>query len=204
MELEEIEVVIAPDGTVRIEVRGVNGPACLAATADLEAGCTLACTGCFNPETHPRSGEEITVDELFDRILALGDTIEGVTISGGEPLQQRPAVLALLARIRADTSLSVLVFTGFTWPEVARMPDVPALQRCVDVLIAGRYDATQRLAHGLRGSSNKTVHLFSDRYTLDDLDTVPDAEVLIRPDGQLVISGINPPQIAALAPDERR
>jgi hypothetical protein len=30
-------VVIAPDGTVRIEVRGVNGPACLAATADLEA-----------------------------------------------------------------------------------------------------------------------------------------------------------------------
>ena len=37
MELEEIEVVIEPDGTTRIEVRGVGGPRCLEVTADLEA-----------------------------------------------------------------------------------------------------------------------------------------------------------------------
>lgn len=37
MELQEIEVVVDPDGTVRVEVRGVNGPACLEVTADLEA-----------------------------------------------------------------------------------------------------------------------------------------------------------------------
>lgn len=37
MELEEIEVVIDPDGTTRIEVRGVGGPRCLEVTADLEA-----------------------------------------------------------------------------------------------------------------------------------------------------------------------
>lgn len=37
MELQEIEVVIAPDGTVRVEVHGVNGPACLEVTKDLEA-----------------------------------------------------------------------------------------------------------------------------------------------------------------------
>ena len=163
-------------------------------------GCTLGCAGCFNPETHPRGGDEISVDELFGRILALGDRIEGVTVSGGEPLQQRHAVLALLTRIRGETPLSTIVFTGYAWPEVTRMPDLAALQCCVDVLIAGRYDATRRSAHGLRGSSNKTIHLFSDRYTLNDLDTVPDAEVIIHPDGQLVISGINPPQITGPAP----
>jgi hypothetical protein len=37
MELQEIEVVIAPDGTTRIEVRGVAGAGCLDLTADLEA-----------------------------------------------------------------------------------------------------------------------------------------------------------------------
>lgn len=166
-------------------------------------GCTLGCPGCFNPETHPRAGDEISVDELFDRIFALGDRIEGVTVSGGEPLQQRRAVLTLLRRVRGETSLSTIVFTGYTWPEVTRIPDLAVLRCCVDVLIAGRYDATQRAAHGLRGSRNKTVHLFSNRYTLDDLDAVPDAEVIIRPDGELMISGINPPHIVGSSPDIR-
>lgn len=37
MELQEVEVHIAPDGTTRIEVRGVPGAGCLELTADLEA-----------------------------------------------------------------------------------------------------------------------------------------------------------------------
>jgi hypothetical protein len=37
MELHEVEVIIAPDGTTRIEVRGVTGAECLDLTADLEA-----------------------------------------------------------------------------------------------------------------------------------------------------------------------
>lgn len=37
MELQEIEVAIAPDGTTKIEVRGVPGAGCLDLTADLEA-----------------------------------------------------------------------------------------------------------------------------------------------------------------------
>lgn len=36
MELQEIEVVIDPDGITRIEVCGVSGPSCLALTEDLE------------------------------------------------------------------------------------------------------------------------------------------------------------------------
>ncbi|GAA2107288.1 DUF2997 domain-containing protein [Streptomyces synnematoformans] len=36
MEFQEIEVTIAPDGTARIEVRGVAGGGCLDVTAALE------------------------------------------------------------------------------------------------------------------------------------------------------------------------
>lgn len=36
MELQEVEVIIQPDGRVRIQVRGVKGVACLDLTAALE------------------------------------------------------------------------------------------------------------------------------------------------------------------------
>jgi hypothetical protein len=37
VELQEIDVFIDPDGQVRLEVRGVKGPACLELTRELEA-----------------------------------------------------------------------------------------------------------------------------------------------------------------------
>jgi anaerobic ribonucleoside-triphosphate reductase activating protein len=156
-------------------------------------GCSLGCPGCFNPATHPFSGgEAVAVDEPFRRLAALGNTIEGVTISGGEPLQQLRPLVALLRRMRRETQLSALVFTGYAWDEVQRMAEANSLLHCVDALIAGRYDQTQRLARDLRGSANKTVHLHSDRYTLDDLQTVMPAEVIITAEGEVMLSGIDP------------
>jgi anaerobic ribonucleoside-triphosphate reductase activating protein len=124
-----------------------NGPGCRAVV--WVQGCTLGCPGCFNPETHDfHGGQWVGVDELFERIRALQGTIEGITVSGGEPFQQRPALLALLQRVRAETDLSVLVFTGYTWDEIQRFRETAALLSCIDVLIAGRYDA--RLRSGAR------------------------------------------------------
>jgi anaerobic ribonucleoside-triphosphate reductase activating protein len=156
-------------------------------------GCSLSCPGCFNPETHPFAGGELVdVGELAERVLALGDSIEGVTVSGGEPLQQRPALLAFLRRLREQTRLSVLVFTGFSWDEVRRFPEAEALLACIDVLLAGRYDAAKHLGRGLLGSSNKTAHFLTGRYGPADLAAVPPAEVVITADGEVVASGIDP------------
>ncbi|WP_171064533.1 4Fe-4S single cluster domain-containing protein [Actinomadura soli] len=156
-------------------------------------GCTLGGPGCWTPDTHPRGGHAVTVDELFAHIAGLGGRIEGVTVSGGEPLQQFRPLLRLLTRIREETSLSVLLLTGFGWDEIVRMPGAAALRERVDVLIAGRYERDLRLGRVPRGSSNRTVHLFTDRYTAADLDAVPGAEVIIRADGP-AISGIDPPR----------
>lgn len=156
-------------------------------------GCSLRCPGCYNPRTHAvADGQLMAMNEVFARITALAGQIEGITVSGGEPLEQRPALLALLRRVRAETGLSVLVFTGYTWEEVAAMPEADSLRQCVDVLIAGRYDAARRLARDLRGSSNKTVHFFSDRYGADDLRAVPVGEIIINPDGEILATGVDP------------
>ena len=171
-------------------------------------GCSLACPGCFNPDTHsPRGGRLVEVGELVEQIAGLGETIEGITVSGGEPLQQRPAVTELLRRVKSETALSVILFTGFSWAEVLRLVppladtpthrylgsrSIPELLDYVDVLIAGRYDQSRHLARGLRGSSNKTVHFLTDRYTLDDLESVPAAEVVVTTTGDVLCSGIEP------------
>jgi anaerobic ribonucleoside-triphosphate reductase activating protein len=153
-------------------------------------GCSLGCAGCFNPETHAfAGGYDVAPDDLCERIAALGGDIEGVTVSGGEPLQQPRPLLALLQRLRRETALSVLVFTGFAWEEVQRLPAIDELLACVDVLIAGRYDASRHLARHLRGSANKTVHFLTNRYGPADLERVPPGEVIVTPAGEVEITG---------------
>ena len=141
-------------------------------------GCTLGCTGCFNPESHPGGGEPVPVDDLCARILALG--VEGVTLTGGEPLQQPDAVAALLARFRTESDLSVVLFTGYTWREARRR--APEVLVHVDVLLAGRYDPRRP----------KTAHFLTTRYHQGHLDAVPPAEVLIAADGTVTLTGTSP------------
>jgi anaerobic ribonucleoside-triphosphate reductase activating protein len=156
-------------------------------------GCTLGCPGCFNPETHPlQGGELISVEQAVQRILVLQEPIEGITISGGEPMQQRQALLAFLKQIRAQTELSVLLFSGFTWEEIQHFPQAAKLRAYVDILITGRYIESQRLAHGLLGSSNKRVHFLTHRYTPQDLQSIPEAEIILTDTGEILMSGIDP------------
>jgi anaerobic ribonucleoside-triphosphate reductase activating protein len=159
-------------------------------------GCTLACPGCFNPETHAVAGGQIwPVTDLFQCITDQGNQIEGLTLSGGEPLQQMDAVTALLRRVRKETHLSTLLFTGYDRRQLDDLPGAPAMLECLDVLIAGPYIASRRIARDLRGSENQTVHLLSNRYTLEDLQSVAQAELIISPDGSILKSGIDPPSI---------
>ncbi len=157
-------------------------------------GCTLNCRGCYNPQTHaPQGGTSVSVADLTRQILALPE-LEGLTISGGEPLQQVRPLRRLLEAVRAASTLSVILFTGYTRTELEAMPEVQALLAHVDVLICGRYLATQRLARDLRGSANKEVYFLTSRYTLAALSSVPEAEVIITPEGEVVLSGIHPLQ----------
>jgi anaerobic ribonucleoside-triphosphate reductase activating protein len=156
-------------------------------------GCTLGCPGCFNPETHlSQAGIELNVRALLDQVKKVQHRVEGVTISGGEPLQQRKALQAFLTLLRAETSLSVVLFSGFNWSEIQRMPGIESLLACLDVLIAGQYVASERIASGLIGSANKTIHFLTSRYSLADLKAVPSAEVILSPGGEVILSGINP------------
>lgn len=154
-------------------------------------GCSIGCAGCCNPSTHScETGDLVSVSELFDEIADLVEAIEGVTMSGGEPLDQGEAVMALFERIRAETRLSIILFTGYTWDELCCMPISERVQDVCDVVIAGRFDVSRRMAHGLLGSTNQTIHFLTDRYSAADISSVPDAEIIVSPSGALTMTGI--------------
>ncbi len=153
-------------------------------------GCTLGCPGCFNPATHPATGPETSIETISAQ-LATTTGIEGLSLSGGEPLQQPDAALALLEAARA-VGLSTLAFSGYTIDEIRALPSGPAILAHLDVLIDGRYVAGERLATGLRGSANQRIQLLTDRYTLADVEATPVAEIRIARDGEVVLTGVNP------------
>jgi anaerobic ribonucleoside-triphosphate reductase activating protein len=157
-------------------------------------GCTLGCPGCFNPATHAAEpgGPATTIDELAAAMAAsraAGAT--GLSLSGGEPLQQPEAARALLDAARA-LGMSTLAFSGYTIDEIRALPGGPDVLARLDVLIDGRYVAGDRLATGLRGSANQRIQLLTGRYSLAQVEATPVAEIRIGPGGEVILTGVNP------------
>jgi anaerobic ribonucleoside-triphosphate reductase activating protein len=155
-------------------------------------GCTLGCPGCFNPATHdPGAGRGVALDTVIAELTRARPHIEGLSLSGGEPLQQPEAARALLEAARG-LGLSTLAFSGYTIDEIRARPGGPEVLAQLDVLIDGRYVAGERLASGLRGSANQRIQLLTARYTRAEVEDTPVAEIRIGPTGDVVLTGVNP------------
>jgi anaerobic ribonucleoside-triphosphate reductase activating protein len=161
-------------------------------------GCALGCRGCCNPRmlTHGR-GTRVSVASLLRELdhARARHELEGLTLLGGEPLEQLPGVTALCEGA-ARRGLGVLVFTGYRLEEARALPGFEALWPRVDTLVDGRYDARRpepSPEHGGRrfiGSSNQRLQHRSDRYRDPALwHGSPRIEVHVDRDGGLSIHG---------------
>jgi len=99
---------------------------------------------------------------LADDILSR-PSIEGITISGGEPFLQAEALADFLDLVLAKRpELTVMSFTGYlkedlSWPEALRLLDH------LDLLVDGPYIEELNDNQGLRGSSNQRFHFLTPR-----------------------------------------
>lgn len=129
-------------------------------------GCPFNCHGCLAPEWIPdKPARLVSVAELAGELLSNPD-VDGLTLSGGEPMAQAAGLAELIRTLRATRDISVVCFTGFTLPRLRSRPPsagVADLLAQVDVLIDGRYVAARNTGRGLRGSTNQTVHRLTDR-----------------------------------------
>lgn len=76
-------------------------------------GCPLRCQFCHNPDTWAGEGQKITVGEVLEDVQKYRSFIQngGVTLSGGEPLQQPAFCQAILEGCR-DLGLHTAVDTS--------------------------------------------------------------------------------------------
>jgi anaerobic ribonucleoside-triphosphate reductase activating protein len=129
-------------------------------------GCPLRCADCVAPETLPFAGGMARDPlALADELADLPD-IEGVTFSGGDPMSQAPALVALIDRMKSRRDLSVMSYTGFPLEAILQhgTPAQHALLRRLDILVDGPYVRTRHTDLRWRGSDNQRVLLLSERH----------------------------------------
>jgi len=133
-------------------------------------GCTKGCKNCYNPETWNKNGFEYTAKHLFNLISIA--QVDGLTISGGDPLEQPDELLKLLKLVKKlNLKKGVILFTGYTLNEINEISG--NTKKCldyIDLLIDGRYEEKQRLTHGLRGSENQNYYFFSDVLKKEEIE----------------------------------
>ena len=123
-------------------------------------GCAFHCKNCFNPETHDFEGGKEFTDETIDRVLELcnNETVEGLSILGGEPLHPRNIEgTAKLAKAfkEENPNKNLWIWSGFLFDRDLKNEEV---LQYIDVLVDGQYvEELHNPTLKWRGSSNQRV-----------------------------------------------
>ena len=135
------------------------------------SGCSHACHGCHNPETWDcNSGKEFDENAINELLAYMKhDYISGLTLSGGDPLNENnlDGVLSLCQRVRelySDTK-NIWLYTGYKWEELftewVTGKDQSRRRKIIelcDVLVDGRFEQDKAdVSYPWAGSTNQRV-----------------------------------------------
>ena len=151
-------------------------------------GCSKGCSECFNPETWSTNiYKELSPMQIFELIKNF--EVDGVTISGGDPLEQEDELLELLMLLSTmRLRKGVILFSGFTRAEISSNFIREQCLKYIDVLIDGRYEKNLKIDFSLRGSSNQEFYSFSDKISSDELSFDQEIEISSL-EGDIMMTG---------------
>ena len=128
------------------------------------AGCSHHCKGCHNPETwsykQGKALREVRKD-LFEQLDK--SYIKGLTLSGGDPLDQGNASLLelyiLLGYVKSKfPDKDIWIYSGDVYENLIKHPLKKAILKRCDVLVDGPYRyALRDTSLPFRGSSNQRI-----------------------------------------------
>ena len=127
------------------------------------SGCPHHCPGCHNKEAQDFNyGEEFNEEEILKRIKE-NSILNGITISGGEPLckENIPGVLKFIKDVKEiRPEFNVWCYSGYTLDQLIDRNDEET-NKClseIDVLVDGRFvEAKKDPTLKFRGSSNQRI-----------------------------------------------
>ena len=150
-------------------------------------GCTIHCDGCINKHLWSFDGGKPLLCEDIVAILN-ENQLDGVTLHGGEPLDQADSLLNIVKKIKS-IGKTVILFTGYTKKEL--VGDKLKVRNLSDIVIAGRFVFKKRNIYlQFRGSTNQRVYTHKGKYknykVKDGQTTIL---ITIHEDGEMNING---------------
>lgn len=121
-------------------------------------GCPHHCPGCHNQKSQEMNGGYFAdTDDLLMEIEK-NPLLDGVTLSGGEPMIQPLPLIDLVKKIK-QKGLHVMIYSGYTYEEILSLGENERqLLSLCDTLVDGRFVLKLRSLELLyKGSSNQRI-----------------------------------------------
>lgn len=151
------------------------------------------------------SSHSSVVEDVTGWVLCVHreSALEGVTLSGGEPMQQADTLLDLVESLHSRLpGLSFGLYSGYSEEELrtgrywcrselasgAKREMWQRLTRYLDFAVLGRYIASRPSTLPLRTSANQKLRLFSSRYREQDFEQ-QEIEIHIGEQGLVQVTG---------------
>ena len=122
-------------------------------------GCSLRCKGCTNQHLWEfGKGIDVTIEEILNQCTDL----DGITLHGGEPLDQANVLVELIKKLKQQGK-TVILFTGYIFKELNKVQKQAWTSS--DMVISGRYEEQNRNIYlQFRGSTNQKVFTHKGKY----------------------------------------
>lgn len=158
-------------------------------------GCLKNCRGCITPEMRAVKTKEFVHAETMAGLIAEIQGCAGVTVIGGEPMLQVPALSLLFSLLKNKYKKTTMVYTGYYIEELMQTDDekMTLLLDNTDILIDGPYVHSLDYSQKWRGSENQRIHFLTEYYKqwqwVMDIRK-RDVEIHVNDYGQYMLLGI--------------
>lgn len=126
-------------------------------------GCLRNCKNCESKRLQKiDSSLEVDVEKFLEDFDY--HSLDGVTISGGEPFIQAEELLKTLIILKEKGVDDILVYTGFTYEEIVKDKKMNKCLNYIDVLVDGPYvDELNDEESNIKGSKNQRVIYINEK-----------------------------------------
>lgn len=124
-------------------------------------GCSIHCNGCVNEHLWDFGcGKDISAEEILN--ICRENNLDGITLHGGEPLDQSRAILETAILLK-ENGFSIILFTGYTKKELKA--EQIKVWNLADIVVSGRFvESKKNLYMQFRGSTNQRIYTHKGKY----------------------------------------
>ena len=160
-------------------------------------GCSIHCDGCVNSHLWSfDGGTPVSSKDVLDIIVK--NDLEGITLHGGEPLDQADGLIEIIKEVKSINK-TIILFTGYIKKELSGKK--LKIWNLSDIVVAGRFQMKKRNIYlQFRGSTNQKVYFHKGKYKNYKLiDGFTTAMFTIDENGNMDVNGFLTEEISDLA-----